>query len=342
MTSAPIVPPAPPTIFCEPGTGRLTGPAYRYLFQINQKTGEAAAGTIATPAGSGLTGGGAVADGVTLSVAANGITDAMLRQSQACSVIGRYPNSAGNVADIVAVADDQVLGRFGGQLVFQSLSLVPSTVADGDYTDITVSSSGTVWNINAGVVGPTELADTAVTPGTYGDAGHVGQFTVDQQGRITAAADVAITAPDYGQFYDTTTQTAAIASAAYAMTFNTTVLSSNVTIGTPASRVVVANAGIYLFSISAQFLETGAGSGSAWYWYRINGTDETYSASRVSVSALIPAQHMADATALSLSAGDYVEIMWATDDTNIELTATAAAGAIPGIPSITLSVNSLD
>lgn len=37
-----------------------------------------------------------------------------------------------------------------------------------------------------------KLADTAVTLGTYGDATHVGQFTVDQQGRIVAAANVAI------------------------------------------------------------------------------------------------------------------------------------------------------
>ena len=37
------------------------------------------------------------------------------------------------------------------------------------------------------------LANTAVTPGTYGSATHVGQFTVDQQGRITAASSVEIT-----------------------------------------------------------------------------------------------------------------------------------------------------
>ncbi len=34
------------------------------------------------------------------------------------------------------------------------------------------------------------LRDTAVTPGTYGDSAHVGQFTVDQQGRLTFAANV--------------------------------------------------------------------------------------------------------------------------------------------------------
>lgn len=36
------------------------------------------------------------------------------------------------------------------------------------------------------------LADTAVSPGTYGDATHAPQFTVDQKGRLTAAANVAI------------------------------------------------------------------------------------------------------------------------------------------------------
>lgn len=39
----------------------------------------------------------------------------------------------------------------------------PGTVADGDKGDITVSSSGTVFEINAGKVGTPELADNAVT-----------------------------------------------------------------------------------------------------------------------------------------------------------------------------------
>jgi hypothetical protein len=37
------------------------------------------------------------------------------------------------------------------------------------------------------------LANTAVTPGTYGDGTHVGQFTVDSKGRLTFAANVTIT-----------------------------------------------------------------------------------------------------------------------------------------------------
>jgi hypothetical protein len=68
------------------------------------------------------------------------------------------------------------------------------TVNSGDLYDVTGDTgiTTTVSKASTTVTLSVDLDDTAVTPASYGLAGSVGQFTVDQQGRITTAADVAI------------------------------------------------------------------------------------------------------------------------------------------------------
>jgi hypothetical protein len=77
--------------------------------------------------GAGLTGGGNLTADRTLSISNNGVTDAMLRQGTATSIIGRSAGTTGNVADIAASLDDRFLVRRAGALTFGLL-------ASGDVT----------------------------------------------------------------------------------------------------------------------------------------------------------------------------------------------------------------
>lgn len=71
-----------------------------------------------------ISGDGTISNTGVFAIGANKVTSAMVRQSVGLSVIGRSANSTGNIADIVAAADGDVLRRSGTSIGFGS---IPST-----------------------------------------------------------------------------------------------------------------------------------------------------------------------------------------------------------------------
>jgi hypothetical protein len=148
-----------------------------------------------------------------------------------------------------------------------------------------------------------------------------------------------INAP-YGAFQDGTDQTAANTTTAYAITFNTTDFSNGVTLSN-SSRLNVSQAGLYNLQFSIQFTNTTNASQDVDVWFRKNGTNIDKSNSRFGFA---PRKGVGDPyhtiAALnffvSLSANDYVEIMWRPTDVGVSIEHYAASSSPtrPVVPSV--------
>jgi len=141
----------------------------------------------------------------------------------------------------------------------------------------------------------------------------------------------------YGAFQDSTDQTAANTTTAYAVTFNTTDFSNGVTIASN-SRITVAETGIWNLQFSIQFTNTTNASQDVDVWFRVNGTNIANSNSRFGFAPRKGAgdpYHIIAAMNyfVSLNATDYVEIMWRPTDTGVSIE-HYAAGTSPTRPAI--------
>lgn len=143
----------------------------------------------------------------------------------------------------------------------------------------------------------------------------------------------------YGSFYDTTTQTAAVINTPYALTFNTTVVEYATYRGTPTSRIYVDVTGVYNFEFSVQLDKASGGPANIWIWARVNGVDVSHSAGRVAIQGTAAEMIASWNYLLDLNAGDYFQLMWATDDTNVQVLQEAATAFAPAVPSVILTVS---
>lgn len=145
----------------------------------------------------------------------------------------------------------------------------------------------------------------------------------------------------YGAFHDATTQTQVATNTAKAITFNATDYSSGVALGTPTSRVVTNTAGYYNFEFSAQLDKASGATASIWIWPKVNGANISASASKVSIQGTTAESVPAWNFVLPMNAGDYFELYWMTDDTNVQLKYEAGFGTapndVPAIPSVILT-----
>jgi hypothetical protein len=191
-------------------------------------------------------------------------------------------------------------------------------------------------------VAASDIAATATNVRTVATGGTgAATLTGYVKGNGTSAFTAAATVPfddlagrAFAQPLSLTDQTGNVA-AATAVTFDTDLTGTGVSV-VASTQITFAVAGTYMLAPSIQFKNTDAANHDATVWFRKNGTNIANSATIVNV----PKAADGGATVFSLSifetvtAGQYIEIMWLPEDVDVTIDFTAVGAIAPAIPSV--------
>lgn len=215
---------------------------------------------------------------------------------------------------------------------------------------------------STGPTGPTGSVGPTGPTGNQGDQGNIGptgpqgiqgiQGVQGVQGNTGATGPTGATGTAgaggalgyWGSFWDTTTQTATLANTAYLVTLNSADAANNGVSVVSGSRVTFAHAGVYSLTFSVQFSNSDNQIHDANVWLRKNDSGSSGDVADSDSKFTIPNSHggvngYVIGTVnfvLSLSAGDFIEMVWAANHVGISLETTPAGTnpVSPRIPSV--------
>jgi hypothetical protein len=177
---------------------------------------------------------------------------------------------------------------------------------------------------------------TVATGGT-GAATLTGYVKGNGASAMTAAATIPfadLAGRAFAQPSSNVDQTGNVA-AATAVTFDTDLTGTGVSV-VSSTQITFTEAGTYMLSPSIQFKNSDSNDHDATVWFRKNGTNIANSATII----VIPKAADGGVAVFSLSffdtvsAGQYIEIMWLPENITVTIDHTAIGAIAPAIPSI--------
>jgi hypothetical protein len=223
-------------------------------------------------------------------------------------------------------------------------------MANAKITDLTAATTplaGTelfevVQAANSRKVAASDIAASATNVRTVATGGTgAATLTGYVKGNGTSAMTAAATIPfadlagrAFAQPSSNVDQTGNVA-AATAVTFDTDLTGTGVSV-VSSTQITFTEAGTYMLSPSIQFKNSDSNDHDATVWFRKNGTNIANSATII----VIPKAADGGVAVFSLSffdtvtAGQYIEIMWLPEDIDVTIDHTAIGAIAPAIPSI--------
>lgn len=141
-----------------------------------------------------------------------------------------------------------------------------------------------------------------------------------------------------GLFFDLGTYSPAAPNVGYPLEFKVPYLSNAVRV-VDNTKITTDIAGVYNFQYSSAITSTNSSLKTVWVWIRRNGTDVGYSTNEYTISGSGTDTIISWQFNIDLDVGEYIEIVWASDDTNVTIGTTAPTAPHPGIPANVVVVN---
>jgi hypothetical protein len=193
------------------------------------------------------------------------------------------------------------------------------------------NSGGTVYSISQQLIPTGGTSNQVLTRdgGTYGWG-------------WSALTPTQIPTRYYGSFTSSVTQTNPVANVARAFSADTTEINNGVILSAN-TRFVVQNAGVYNLQFSAQLQQLNNADSQISIWFRKNGVDIPRTNTELGIdknqggsSKLVAAWNIVE----SFTANQYIEIMWSSPDTGMEILwqNTQTGPTRPSTPSIIVTV----
>jgi hypothetical protein len=136
--------------------------------------------------------------------------------------------------------------------------------------------------------------------------------------------------------------TAAAADTAYKIALDDIITEGITLTGSPLTEITFVEGGLYSLSFSAQISSTSGSTVYFRFWPRINGSDTSGSTILASLHNNGATTTVSRTAIFSVSAGDVLNVMWATTSTNGFLQAHSATAYAPASPSVTLVISRIN
>jgi hypothetical protein len=160
--------------------------------------------------------------------------------------------------------------------------------------------------------------------------------TVSVQTGITQIAYTDINPPGLASYSSTNDQSISVAGTPQGLTFNTTQFNQGTTLVAP-TRVYANAQGNYAVNYTIQLLNGGSGNNTVTTFLKKNGATIANTGSQWILAASAQVA-VSTENVVSLNAGDYVELFFNSSGNGVSANATAAAGALPAIPSVVFNI----